>query len=105
MFLVQVLNEAGFPLFIHAKPHLFSMKNAVFICILASTADEDGLFLTDLTFTLIDPIRGNSLFDSSSLRRTQMRLNAASCQSVYCDQLWPPNTAIASSHRVVVVVD
>ena len=66
MFIGQVLNEAGFTLLVHAKPHLFSMQNSVFICILASTADKYCLLLTDSTFPLVEPLCSNPFLDSSS---------------------------------------
>ena len=66
MFIGQVVNEAGFALFVHAKPHLFSMQNSVFIKILASTADKYCLLLADLTFPLVEPLCCNPLFDSPS---------------------------------------
>ena len=82
MFIGQVFHKAGFTLFIHAKPHLFSMYNSVFIGILAGTADEDCLLLAYSAFTLIEPIRSNSLLYSSSFSGTQVSFYAEPCQSV-----------------------
>ena len=70
MCICKVINKAGFPPFIHAKPHLFARKKSVLIGILAGTADEDCLLLADFAFTLVEPIRSNSLLYSSSLSRT-----------------------------------
>jgi hypothetical protein len=108
MFIRQVVNEAGFPLFVHAKPHLFSMKNYVFNFILASTAEEYCLLLADSTFTLIEPLCSHSLLYSSSLSGTQVSFYAASCQSIDHHQsrslIWCI-FSLSSSPRVVVVVN
>ena len=109
MFIGHVVNEAGFPLFIHAKPHLFSMENSVFIVILAKAADVYCLLLADFTFTLSEPVCSYSLCDSQPISGTEVSFYPAPRQSINCHQSRCPvrctTISISSSHRVVVVID
>ena len=105
MTIRQVLNKAGLPLFIHAKPIIFSMFFSVSISILASTADEDSLSLADSALTLKETIRNHSFFNSSSLCGAQMSLYAAPIDGHKSTCRIRHTSSVSSSPRVVVVVD